>query len=185
MNCRIAIGHPIGLLAIAAFGGLVMLVILATTAWAGSVPLTADAGVSQMLSASQPAENIKDVGLGIGYRPTYVNETGLEQYSRLLFLLGGNYGSGTGNLRAVARFGSWWGVDWYAGPGLMAIEEGNVYALGPIGEFRVEFDTGFNSMYFSAISGYVWRQAYEDAKTGEMVYPNPVPLQVKLGFMSQ
>jgi hypothetical protein len=175
-----AIGHPIGLLAIAAFGGLVILVILATGVWAGGVPLGADAGIHMMLGAGQPAENVRDIGLSIGYRPTFVNETGLEEYSRLLFLLGGNYGSGTGDLKVLARFGSWWGVDWYAGPGIMAIEEAGTYSIGPIGEFRLEAYTGMNPIQFSFGSGHVWRNATEENPN-----PNSVPLWAKIGFRTQ
>lgn len=157
-----------------------VIILVASAVWASSVPLTADAGISVMIAANQPAESMRDVGLGIGYRPTYVNDQGAEQYSRLLFLLGGNYGSGTGALKVLARFSSIWGVHWLAGPGIMAIDEGGAYALGPVGEFRIEFDSGFNPMYFSVVSGYVWRNATEDNPS-----PNPVPLEVKLGFRTQ
>jgi len=158
---------------------------LLSAVWAGSVPLTADAGVSVMIGYKQPAESMRDVGLGMGYRPTFLNDDGFEEYSRLLFLLGGNYGSGTGALKVLARVSSIWGVDWFAGPGIMAIDEGGTYALGPVGEWRLEFDVGYNRMYFSLVSGYVWRNPFNDPGTGELVKPNPVPLEVKLGMLSQ
>jgi len=173
---KCGIGHPVTLIGLAAGVALIALFALACHALAGEVPLTADAGVSVMIGYKQPAESMRDVGLGIGYRPSYVNDDGLEQYSRLLFLLGGNYGAGTGTLKVLGRFSSIWGVDWYAGPGIMAIDEAGVYALGPVGEFRIEFYTGYNPMYFALMSGYVWRN-----EPGA----NPVPLEVKLGFRTQ
>ena len=156
------------------------IILVAGAVWASEVPLMADAGIHVMLGRNQPAEHVRDIGASIGYRPTYVNELGLEQYSRLLFLLSGNYGSGTGDMKILARFGSWWGVDWLAGPGLMAIEEAGTYSLGPIGEFRIEAYSGNNPIQISMGAGHVWRNATEDNPN-----PNPVPLWVKFGIRTQ
>ena len=147
---------------------------------AGEVPITADAGVSVMIGYKQPAESVRDLGVGIGYRPTYLDEQGIEQDSRLLFLIGGNYGSGTGDLKVLCRVSSWGGVNWLVGPGLMAIEEAGTYSLGPIGEFRIEAYAGNNPVQFTAGSGYVWRNGTEDNPN-----PNPVPLWVKIGVRTQ
>ena len=169
----------IGLICVAALC-VFMLVGFATGAIAGEVPVTADAGVSVMIGYKQPAESVRDLGVGVGYRPTYIDEQGVEQDSRLLFLIGGNYGSGTGDLKVLCRFASTWGVDWLAGPGLMAIEEAGTYSLGPIGELRLEAMAGANPVQFTVGSGYVWRNATEDNPN-----PNPVPLWAKIGVRTQ
>jgi len=156
-------------------GGLVY------SAWAGEVPIGANTGIAVMLGNDKAAESIRDIGGELGYRPTVIDAEGVAQRSRLLFLIGGNYGSGTGDLKALVRVSSWGGVDWLLGPGIMAIEEeGGIYSLGPIGEFRIEGFAGNNGVQLSCGSGYVWR-----ASTPNNPDPNPVPLWVKFGIRTQ
>ena len=157
------------------------IILIAGTAWAGQAFIVADAGISAWVGWQKAAESMTGFSGGLAYRPTYVDAVGIEREGRLLFVSTVSQGSGSyGQIGGLYRYWDAWGVDWFAGPYVLAVDQGKNYALGPVIEVRWEFDTGKNPMFFSTGVGYVWRTPTEDNPE-----PNNVPFYVKIGARTQ